>query len=338
MDRLSNANAFLQACGWGAAKRLPLAGDASDRRYERLFLGPNTAVLMDAPPGGSADDPAIFIRLARHLKGFGLSTPEILAEDLQNGFVLLEDLGDDLFARLTANTPEREPVLYAAATDVLVELHRHPVPDDLPDLTATDWAEAARMCLDWYRFALTGDHCDTRPFTDAMAAALAKHADGERVTILRDYHAENLLWLPGRTGIAKVGVLDFQLAQAGQPGYDLVSMLQDARRDVSPETEAAMITRFVEKSGASKRDFDASYAVLGAQRALRIIGIFARLCLTDAKPRYLSFLPRVWGQLHRNLAHPDLADLLRICTGLLPEPTPERLRRIEVQCGKIPKP
>jgi aminoglycoside/choline kinase family phosphotransferase len=149
--------------------------------------------------------------------------------------------------------------------------------------------------------------------------------------ILRDYHAENLLWLPDREGIARVGVLDFQLAQMGQPGYDLVSLLQDARRDVSAETEAAMIRRFKDNMGADA-GFDAAYAVLGAQRALRILGIFTRLCRVSGKPGYLRLIPRVWGQLQRNLTHPATAPLARLCRELLPEPTPEVLSFIGDSC------
>jgi aminoglycoside/choline kinase family phosphotransferase len=153
--------------------------------------------------------------------------------------------------------------------------------------------------------------------------------------ILRDYHAENLMLLAGRPGLAQVGLLDFQLAQRGQPGYDLVSLLQDARRDVSPEVERAMIRRFLDGSGASEAAFLPAYAALGAQRALRIIGIFARLCLAEGKPRYAALIPRVWAQLQRNLARPELQVLSRICADLLPEPTPAHLSRIEAQCGRF---
>ncbi|MDG1281292.1 MAG: phosphotransferase, partial [Pseudorhodobacter sp.] len=149
-----------------------------------------------------------------------------------------------------------------------------------------------------------------------------------------DYHAENLLWLPDRKGLARVGLLDFQLAQMGQPGYDLVSLLQDARRDVPPALEAQMIAQF--SQGRADPDFTASYAVLGAQRALRILGIFARLCLVARKPGYLHLIPRVWGQLQRNLAHPALAPLAQLCTDALPAPTPENLERIRRKCATFP--
>lgn len=334
-DRAGQISGFLTRSGWGAADRRHLAGDASDRRYERLRLGSATAVLMDNPPGG-ADDPAAFAAMARHLRSLGLSAPVILAEDVRQGLLLLEDLGDDLYARLLAATPTREVELYAPAVDVLLHLQAAPPPPGLPDLSARDWATAAQFALDWYAFAATGTAPDGAEFHDALFAALTEHADGPRVLILRDYHAENLLWLPGREGLARVGLLDFQLGQQGQPGYDLVSLIQDARRDVRPETETAMVARFVAATGSDPATFAAHYATLGAQRALRILGVFARLGLVAGKPQYLRLIPRVWGQLHRNLAHPALADLRRICARLLPTPAPELLHKIERQCPTTP--
>lgn len=330
-DRDAAISAFLAQAGWGAATRRHLAGDASDRRYERLQSGVATAVLMDNAPGG-ADDPAAFVRMAEHLRGLGLSAPKMLAQDLTQGLILLEDLGDDLYARLLATDPAREVQLYAVAADALLHLQSAPAPVGLPDLSAEDWAQAAGFALHWYAFAATGTRPDPVDFTAALTAALKTHADGPRVLILRDFHAENLLWLPGRSGLARVGVLDFQLGQMGQPGYDLVSLLQDARRDVAPATEAAMIVRFSQEADG----FAAHYAALGAQRALRILGIFARLALVAGKPGYLPLIPRVWGQLQRNLSHPALADLRAVCDRLLPEPDDAILARIERQCPPSP--
>lgn len=328
MDRRALSDAFVARAGWGAAKRGFLAGDASDRSYDRLILGDRSAVLMDAPPG--ADDPAVFARIAAHLSALGLSAPQVLASDYAHGFLLLEDLGDDLFARLVERDPPCEAELYAAAVDVLITLQQAKPLPDLPDLSADDWAKAAEFAFTWYRFAATGNAGGD---LNVLAHLMRAHADGPRVMILRDYHAENLLWLPQRSGVARVGLLDFQLGQLGQPGYDLVSLLQDARRDVSPETETAMVQRFVAATGA--KDFDVAYAVLGAQRALRILGVFARLCLKSGKAGYVSLIPRVWGQLQRNLAHPALADLADQCRAL-PEPTAETLERIRAQCGTMP--
>lgn len=333
--RQALSTAFLARAGWGGAERRFLAGDASDRSYDRLTRPGSSAVLMDAPPG-KGDDPRAFARIARHLAGLGLSPPAILAEDFDHGFLLLEDLGDDLFARLIARDPAMEAPLYAAATDVLVLLQAHEAPAGLPDLSAADWAEGAAYALEWYAFAATGQSPDPADFIATLTGLIRTFADGPRIMILRDYHAENLLWLPDRVGEARVGLLDFQLAQMGQPGYDLVSLLQDARRDVSAPVEAAMIARFCAAGGANPDDFAATYATLGAQRALRIIGIFARLCLKAGKPGYLAMLPRVWLQLWRNLEHPALSPLAAICRDHLPAPTPEMLERIGAQCGLHP--
>jgi aminoglycoside/choline kinase family phosphotransferase len=329
-DRAALSAQFLTRAGWGFAERRFLAGDASDRRYDRLTQNGQTAVLMDAPPG-KGDDPAVFLRVAGHLLGLGLSAPRCLAQDLATGFLLLEDFGDGVFARCVAADPALEATLYAGATDVLLRLQSHPPLTDVPNLSAADWAEAACLALDCYRKAVTGDVGDRVGFGAAVEEMMARHADGPRVMILRDYHAENLLWLPHRQGLAKVGVLDFQLAQLGQPGYDLVSLLQDARRDVSRETQAAMIRRFKDATGATSA-FDGAYAALGVQRALRILGIFARLCLNSGKPGYLRLMPRVWAQLQENLAHPATSRVALLCQTLLPPPTPETLARIGAQC------
>lgn len=327
------AQAFVEGAGWGDAARSHLAGDASERSYQRLSGQQGSAILMDAPPG-RGDPPEAFVSMANHLRGLGLSAPAILAQDLRQGFLLLEDLGDSLYARHLVAHPEDELPLYTVATDVLTHLQGHPPPPGLSDLTAAEWAEAAMLATAWYRLAITGDRGPEDSLRQALTAALAAHADGPRVLILRDYHAENLIWLPERAGLARAGLLDFQLGQMGQPGYDLVSLLQDARRDVSAGTEAAMIERFAAHL-AEPDQFGLSYAVLGAQRALRILGIFARLCLVAGKAQYLPLLPRVWAHLQRNLAHPALADLAQACAALLPEPTPDAQQRIAQQCGRF---
>ncbi len=334
-DRSDLARGFLQRVGWGAARAEHLAGDASDRSYARVYLGNRRAVLMDSPPGG-VDDIGAFVAMDRHLRGLGLSAPEILAEDLETGFLLLEDLGDDLYARLLTGEPGREAEIYSAAVDMLAHLQASPALVGLPDLSAAEWAKAAEVVVEHYVPSATGQTPDASPFFAELEAALSTHADGPRVQILRDFHAENLLWLPERHGLAQVGLLDFQLGQMGQPGYDLVSLLQDARRDVAAETEAAMVARFIAVTGADAKAFAAEYAVLGVQRALRIMGIFARLCVVGGKPGYLRLMQRIWGQLWRNLEHPALAALRTECLKLLPEPTPDFLKRIESQCPTSP--
>ncbi|GLS86232.1 aminoglycoside phosphotransferase [Cypionkella aquatica] len=287
---------------------------------------------MDAPPGGS-DDPATFLAIAAHLRSLGLSAPRCYAQDLVHGFLLLEDLGDAVYARKIEAYPSLEISLYTAATGVLAAIQSQPPAANLPDLTAAEWAGAAGFALDWYRFSITGDRIDSADFCTTLTDALTRYADGPRVMILRDYHAENLLWLPDRQGLASVGLLDFQLAQLGQPGYDLVSLLQDARRNVSRETEALMIQTFCEQAGTTEANFRPAYAALGAQRALRILGIFAKLCLQGGKPNYIPLIPRVWQHLQHNFAIPELEPLAKICGQLLPAPTPEALARIGSQCG-----
>lgn len=332
--RALKADAFLAQAGWGDARRDALAQDASTRSYTRLW-GDGTAIFMDAPPG-QADSVADFVKVDAHLLALGLSAPKILAQDIAQGFLLLEDLGDGLFPAVIAADPTLEPSLYEGATDVLLHLQAHPAAADLPDLSAQEWADAAGLVADCYVLAVTGQAQGRAEIVSALAQTLTLLADGPRVMILRDYHAENLLHLPDRNGIARAGVLDFQLAQMGQAGYDLVSLLQDARRDVPLQIEAAMIARFAKARGLDLAAFQASYAALGALRALRILGIFARLCVVAGKPKYLALIPRVWGQLQRNLSHPALADLRAACERFLPAPTDEALQRIRSQCSPSP--
>lgn len=332
-DRLSCARAFADRCGWAGAEMRFLAGDASARRYYRLSGPMGRAVLMDAPPG-QGEEIAPFVAIARHLTGLGLSAPQILAADEGAGFLLLEDLGDGLYARLLADDHGPEIALYRAAVGVLAVVQAAPPPRDLPDASAADWAEATRLVLDWYCRAVTDTAPEGGDLLAAMGTAMHTHADGPRVLILRDYHAENLLWLPDRTGVARVGVLDFQLAQLGQPGYDLVSLCQDARRDLGAGVAGAAVQQYLDLTGHDAATLDASLAVMGAQRALRILGIFARLCLAGGKPGYVALIPRVWRKLQQNLTHPALAGLAPICHRLLPDPTPERLERIRAQCGQ----
>ncbi|VDC23243.1 aminoglycoside phosphotransferase family protein [Pseudogemmobacter humi] len=329
--RAAEVEDFLAAAGWAAAERRALAGDASARSYQRLRMGGARAVLMDAPPG-CGDDVGDFHRIGSYLAALGLSPPKTFAMDEARGLMLIEDLGEALFAVLIAEEPARELPLYLAAADALAVVQAAPAPAGLPDLSAAEWAESTLLAPEVYARAVTGAAPDARAFRAAMEAALRAHADGPRVLILRDFHAENLLWLPEREGAARVGLLDFQLGQMGQPEYDLVSLLQDARRDVAPATEAAVLAHFAAARGMRAGDLAAPYAVLGALRALRIIGIFARLCVTVGKDRYLAFLPRVWGQLMRNLGNPALADLRAGVLEILPEPTPEAIERIRQSC------
>lgn len=329
MTRADLSRDFLASTDWKDAARAPLAGDASNRKYERLTLGTATAVLMDAAPD-RGEDVRPFVAVAEWLTGLGLSAPRIIAQDATQGFLLIEDLGDDLFARVVARDPACEHDLYLAATDVLLDLHGAPPMSGLASYDPTTMAPLAGLAYDWYRAETLGpdDAAKTR-FLAEIEPVLAQHMTCS-VVILRDYHAENLLWLPGRDGAARVGLLDFQDAMIGDLAYDLVSMLMDARRDVSAQVEQAMIAHYAASRGLDREAFETRYHVAGAQRNLRIVGVFARLARRDGKRHYVDLIPRVWGHLMRNLAHPALADVANLIRRDLPEPTAgvlERLRR-----------
>lgn len=322
-DRRQAADTFLADAGWTGATRTPLAGDASLRRYERIIHPSDGrhAVLMDAPPS-SGEDVAPFLHIARYLTGIGLSAPEILAEDTENGFLLLEDFGDDLFARVLDREPQREKELYQAATDTLVALQAAGEAPGLDHYDAAMMAEQAMLVFETYVAPGGGETRaqDQMNFRDRFEDILTMALYEPPVMILRDYHAENLIWLPGRSNVARVGLLDFQDAMTAHPAYDLVSLLQDARRDVSAATDLAMTARFITLTGQDDHGFRTACAVIGAQRALRIIGIFARLSSDRGKPHYAALIPRVWRHLVRNLEHPALAPVAGLLTDLLPPP------------------
>ena len=296
---------FLAAAGWDGAEILPLAGDASFRRYFRVLAAGRQAVLMDAPP--PHEDPRPFIAMAEYLAGQGFCAPEVLALDLDYGLVLLEDFGDARMREVVDAAPERERAVYHDVVALLARLHTLPAAALAPYSRAELQREAA-LFVDWYCPAV-GLNVDPVSHAAAWDTAFGR-IDGPVVTVLRDYHAENIMLIDGRTGEAALGLLDFQDALAGHPAYDLVSLLQDARRDVSLELEADMRGVYGQLVHPAP-GFDEAYAVLGAQRNAKIIGIFTRLWRRDGKDRYLSYLPRVWAYLERDLAHPALADVSR---------------------------
>ncbi len=341
MSRAGAARAFLAAAGWGAAGRRALAGDASPRRYERLTdAAGRSAVLMDADPA-SGEDVRPFLAIARHLAALGLSAPRVLAEDAAAGFLLLEDLGDDLFARLAARAPGREGELYAAAIDVLAVLHRHPPPPGLAAYDPATMGDLAGLAVAWYAVGARGAapgsaEAGRAALADCVTATLKALAPEAPVLVLRDYHAENLLWLPDRQGPARVGLLDFQDARAGHPAYDLVSLVEDARRDVPAALAADLRARYAAATGQDATPFAAACAALAAQRNLRILGVFARLSMHFGKPGYVGLIPRVWRHLAADLAHPALAPLAALVRRLLPEPDPAALARIVARCGSLP--
>jgi aminoglycoside/choline kinase family phosphotransferase len=289
------ATDFLERLGWAGAAIVPLAGDASFRRYFRVRRGDASAVLMDAPP--EHEDSRPFLAVARHLDAIGFRAPRVLGEDLDRGLILLEDFGDARMREAIEADPARERPIYTRTIDLLADLHAA-APGALPPYDMAVYQREAGLFPEWYMPAV-GLEADAEAYRAAWREALAPVAGDRSVTVLRDYHAENIMLLDD----GALGLLDFQDALAGHPAYDLVSLLQDARRDVAAPLEAAMIARYAER-----RPFDpAAYALLGAQRNAKILGIFTRLWKRDGKPRYLAFQPRVWAYLERDLAHPALA-------------------------------
>ncbi len=334
MTRAEQATAFLAEFDWGDATIAPLAGDASNRRYDRLVNRDGAAaVLMDAPPE-KGEDVRPFVRIAEWLTAQGLSAPRIMAQNAERGFLLIEDLGDRLFAREMASDPASEVPLYTAAVDVLVALYCAE-PPALPAYDAATTVPLAALAFDWYLTGATDQNAEPARsiFCAAFSEILTPYDTTLNVLVQRDYHAENLLWLPERTGASRVGLLDFQDAMLGHPAYDLVSILQDARRDVSAQTEARIRQQYVDKTGIDEEAFSQAYAVFGLQRNMRILGVFARLCLRDGKAHYVDLLPRVWGHLQTNLQHPALAVLRPLIEKELPAPDKAIMQRLKDKCG-----
>ncbi len=302
LDLPEGLDAFLASAGWTGAKIEPLAGDASFRRYFRVRHGERSAMLMDAPPPN--EDPAPFLRAAKWLDANGMRAPHILAEDPLRGLVLLEDFGEARMRDYLDQWPDDEREVYSAAVEALAELHRLP-PGPFLDYSMSEYLREARLFTEWYCTA-QNLYVDAAGFTAAWEAVLGQLLPRQRpgVTVLRDYHAENIMLLDG---LERQGLLDFQDALNGHPAYDLVSLLQDARRDVSPQLEAEMFAHYLKTSGAAQDNFLADYATLGAQRNTKIVGIFVRLWRRDGKARYLDLIPRVWELLERDLSHAALA-------------------------------
>lgn len=314
---------FLRTAGWESAQRAPLAGDASFRKYDRLKGVHGPAVLMNAPP--PQEDVRPFVRIARHLFKHGFSVPEILAEDADAGLLLLEDLGDDTYTRLLARGHD-ERDLYTLAIDALIALHRLPdaVPEGVLPYGMPRLLEEVGRINSWYRTLVEAPALSAAAesaFQTIWSDLLPRARAVPTSLILFDYHVDNLLLVPGRKGLRACGILDFQDAVAGPVTYDLMSLLEDARRDVDPSLIADMKARYLAAfPHITPDDFALSWAVMAAQRHARVIGTFARLKLRDNKPHYLIHMPRLWRYMDACLAHPALADLKAWFETHLPAP------------------
>jgi aminoglycoside/choline kinase family phosphotransferase len=338
-DFLIQALASNRADPWRASY---LQGDASARAYARIWLDGGSKVLMNAPrmPDGPpvrnglpysriahlAEDVIPFIAIGVELAKRGLAAPAIYIQDMEQGLLLLEDLGDVTFGKaLDAGHSQAE--LWRAAVDALLALRRSGAPTPMPVASKGSYtlpvydrgalAIETELLLDWYWPAHKGGSVPSdarRDFESLWSQQFDRLLDMPRAWVLRDFHSPNLMWRPERTGLARVGILDFQDAVQGPWAFDLVSLLQDARLDVPAALEKELFDYYCERvrtfdASFNAADFAYAYAALGAQRNTKIIGIFARLARRDAKPVYLQHIPRIWRYLERDLAHPSLSDL-----------------------------
>jgi hypothetical protein len=339
-ERIAAIRGFLDRSGFMAAERRRIQGDASTRSYERLTLQGATYILMNSPrrPDGPfvrdgkpysaiahlAEDVTPFIAMAGALRGRGLSAPALFASDRELGLLVIEDLGQELV--VAGDPPAPVEQRYEVAVDLLAALHRDPLPDVLEVEPGVDYRLPrydmpallieAELLVDWYLPMIDAKVSGAKreAYLALWREALNPATEQPPTWVLRDMHSPNLLWLPEREGIARIGLLDFQDAMMGPPAYDLASLLQDARVDVPEMMEIALLSHYTRVRRAADARFDApafaqAYAALAAQRASKILGIFARLEARDGKPQYLRHMPRVWRYLQRSLAHPALAPL-----------------------------
>lgn len=336
-ERIAQIRGFLDKCGFGEAQRARMQGDASTRIFERLADNGRSFVLMNAPrrPDGPpvrdgkpysaiahlAEDVVPYVALAAGLRTLGLSAPEILHADHERGLIVMEDFGNE---RVVAGDPPA-PIeeRYAAAVDLLAALHSRKVPDSLPVAPQRDYRLPlydigaflieVELLLDWYLVAANAPATESsaKAFVHFWREALEPIFAERSTLVLRDFHSPNLLWLATRGDIARVGLLDFQDALVGPAAYDVASLLQDARVEVPEAMEMALLGRYVRARLGTDPAFETasftrSYATLAAQRATKILGIFARLNRRDGKPQYLRHMPRLWTYLQRSLSHPAL--------------------------------
>jgi tRNA threonylcarbamoyl adenosine modification protein YjeE len=352
-ERIPAIRRFLDSTGYGNAERRRIQGDASTRSYERLKQGEQRSILMNSPrrPDGLpvrdgkpysaiahlAEDIVPFVAMANGLRQRGFSAPQVYEAELPDGLLIIEDLGAEPV--VSGDPPAPIEQRYTAAADVLIALHTQQLPSSIPvaphvihslppyDLGA--YLIEVELLLDWYlpRLGISVTDDIRASYVALWTETLKVVIEADPTWVLRDFHSPNLLWLPERTGIARVGLLDFQDAMMGPAAYDVASLLQDARVDVPELMEVALLGHYVRKRGEidaafEPADFIRLYATLAAQRASKILGIFARLERRDGKPQYLRHIPRIWGYLQRSLAHPALARLRDWYSQNVPEPGP----------------
>lgn len=310
-DRKKLIDTFLEKTFWKDAQRVKFASDASKRNYYRLHsTKASDRILMDAPPE-FGENVAKFIKANQFLERIGLSVPKIYNRDIRNGFLILEDFGDNVFTDFLLKSSQDETSFYMSATDNLITLYHAEIDCEAEHYDHCEMLNTSLLSIDWYlKYGSNILTSELRnQFRVLMGEVLSKIMTRPMIMVHRDFHAENLIWLKNRDGKQRVGILDFQDMMLGHPAYDLASLLNDVRRVVNEDVRQKCFDHYVKNTGVDKDAFYYAFCICSAQRNLRILGVFTRLAVRDAKKHYLTFLPRVWKNLLQDLSHPDLIDL-----------------------------
>ena len=322
------------------ARRKILSGDASTRSYETIHSATSTPViLMNAPkmPDGPpirdglpysriahlAESVTPFVAIDTALADAGFCAPKIYAHDLDQGLLLIEDLGRD-----TVLDADGRPVAerYQASAALLADFHQIKWPRQInvakgishivPDYSRRALLIETELFTDWYWPEHRGSPAPDSAKAEwrvAWNSVLDSLKDTEQSLVLRDYHSPNIIWRGHKTGNDRIGLIDFQDAVFGPSAYDVASLARDARVDISPELEAlsveAYIARRLELGAFDRAGFDAAFAIMAAQRNAKILGIFHRLHRRDGKPAYLKHLPRIEAYFGRSLNDAAMAPI-----------------------------
>ena len=326
MIRPEKIERFLRHHGWDDAKTEKITSDASNRKYTRLFKKQNTSILMDSDPTTN-ESIENFIYFTKQLRKLKFSAPKIYGQDICNGLLLLEDLGSDSFANILKSKPHLENHIYQEAINQLIEIRKNKIPHLTRKYDLKILLQEAVLFSEWYLSPLRASY-ESSHLLKILRVTLQETLKQDTTLVLRDYHAENLMWLPDRRNNRRVGLLDYQDALAGNPAYDIASLLKDARREVPKKLQEELIKYFLKKTNLDHAVFSRDYSILSAQRNLKIIGIFSRLSIRDNKSGYLDLIPRVWKNLQDDLKHPSLNELSEFIKSNSPQPTLENLGKL----------
>ena len=326
MIRPEKIERFLRHHGWDDAKTEKITSDASNRKYTRLFKKQNTSILMDSDPTTN-ESIENFIYFTKQLRKLKFSAPKIYGQDICNGLLLLEDLGSDSFANILKSKPHLENHIYQEAINQLIEIRKNKIPHLTRKYDLKILLQEAVLFSEWYLSPLRASY-ESSHLLKILRVSLQETLKQDTTLVLRDYHAENLMWLPDRRNNRRVGLLDYQDALAGNPAYDIASLLKDARREVPKKLQEELIKYFLKKTNLDHAVFSRDYSILSAQRNLKIIGIFSRLSIRDNKSGYLDLIPRVWKNLQDDLKHPSLNELSEFIKSNSPQPTLENLGKL----------